>query len=74
MTRGDSVNHKDKMETVDDFVRRVNPYEEQPKLNFDLRGYSKYIEEHNIPGDDVPEEVIAMFQKKPKDTKTKDPK
>lgn len=48
---------------VDDFIKRVNPYEKQPGLSFDLRGYSKYVEEHNIPRNNVPESVMQMFQK-----------
>ena len=35
---------------------------------FDLRGYSKYIEEHNNPRNNVPKEISEMFVIKEADT------
>ena len=31
------------------------------KENFDMRGYAKYLEENNIPGKNVPQEVMEKF-------------
>ncbi len=60
---GQTLSFEQKNKLVDDFIRRVNPYEKQPGLSFDLRGYSKYVEEHNIPRNNVPESVMKMFQR-----------
>ena len=56
-----SSNEKDK--TIYEYIRKTNPYKPLEPLKFDLRGYAAYIKEHSISGKDVPEEIIAKFQK-----------
>lgn len=61
--RGRKMSFKEKNNAVQEFIGRVKPYEKPPKLNFDLRGYAKYLSENNIPGNKVPQNVINMFKK-----------
>lgn len=54
---------KYKRQIVVDYIKRVNPYEKSQPISFDLRGYAKYLEEHNISGKNVPLNVMKMFQR-----------
>lgn len=60
---GQMKSFKEKQRIVDNFIARVKPYEKITPLKFDLRGYSAYLKEHNIPGNNVPEHVMKMFQR-----------
>jgi hypothetical protein len=60
---GQTMSFEKKQRMVQSFIEAVNPYEKKPSLKFDLRGYSKYLSEHNIPGNDVPLSVVKMFSK-----------
>lgn len=53
---------KSKKQIVEDYIKRVNPYKKPEPVAFDLRGYAKYLDEHNISGKAVPMDVMKMFQ------------
>jgi hypothetical protein len=55
------MSFKEKQQMIQSFIEKVNPYETKPGLEFDLRGYAKYLSEHNIPGNNVPPSVVKMF-------------
>jgi uncharacterized protein involved in tolerance to divalent cations len=54
--------YKEKLAIVDEFISRVNPYQKPELLRFNLRGYAKYIKEHNISGKNVNEDIVKRFQ------------
>ena len=51
----------EKQKIIDDFIKRVDPYKKPEPLNFDLRGYSAYIKEHNLSAVDIDESVFKKF-------------
>lgn len=53
----------ERQKIMEEFILASKPYEKTPKLQFDLRGYSKYLKEHNIAGNTVPKEVVEFFKK-----------
>lgn len=59
---GQQMSFKEKQQIADDFIKRVNPYVTSKPLEFDLRGYVKYVKEHGLAGNDIPESVIKKFQ------------
>ncbi len=59
---GQMKSFKEKQQIADEFINRTKPYAPQGTLKFDLRGYAKYIKEHNISGKSVPEDVVKRFQ------------
>ncbi len=59
---GQTTLFNEKQKIADDFIERINPYGDYENLDFDMRGYSKYVKEHNIPGNNIPEEVMNMFK------------
>ena len=54
---------KSKRQIVEEYVKRVNPYEKQPPIAFDLRGYAKYVAEKGLEARDITPEIIQMFSK-----------
>jgi hypothetical protein len=60
---GQKISYKEKKNIVEDFIARVNPYEKQKPLNFDLRGYSDYLEKNGLSGEKVSNSIIEKFQK-----------
>lgn len=52
-----------KQKIVDDFIRKVNPYEKPKPIAFDLRGYSKFISDNNLSASEITPEIMAQFQK-----------
>lgn len=52
----------EKLNIAEKFISTVNPYDRAPNLKFDLRGYAKYVKEHNLEGN-VPVDVMNMFSK-----------
>lgn len=52
---------KEKQKIVEAFIKRVNPYEKHEPLSIDLRGYAKYLKEHNIDGK-KPNDIVEMFK------------
>ena len=56
------LSKNEKREMIREFSERVNPYDPpKPTYKMDLRGYAKYLDENNIQGPDVTEEVMAKF-------------
>ncbi len=56
------LSKNEKREMIREFIERVNPYDPpKPTYKMDLRGYAKYLDENNIQGPDVTEEVMAKF-------------
>lgn len=51
--------------SVDEFIKRVNPYEKcgNVKVNFDIRSYVAYLKENNISGKNVSDEILRKFVK-----------
>lgn len=49
---------------IQKYLEEHDPYNPPKITNMDLRGYSKYVKEHNIPHDKIPVEVMEMFVKK----------
>ena len=54
---------KQKQRLVEEFIERINPYENPVPLQFDLRGYSKYLKDNNLTGKDVSDEILKKFSK-----------
>lgn len=54
---------KSKDQIVDEFIKRVNPYESHQPIAFDLRGYAAYMEEHNLQGKDITPEIMNKFSR-----------
>lgn len=52
---------KERQTKIDNLIEKVNPYKKLEPLNFDLRAYYKYIEENNISGEDIPQEILDRF-------------
>ncbi len=45
---GQTKSFKEIQNLIDEFIERVNPYERKEPLRFNLREYSRYIDENNI--------------------------
>lgn len=60
---GQTISYKEKMNIAEEFISRINPYEEREPLQFDLRGYAEYLEKNNLSGRKVPDSVIDKFKK-----------
>ena len=54
----------DKKNLVDEYVKKYDPYTQQEGLDFDLRGYSSYVEEHNLSVKDITPDIMNMFVRK----------
>lgn len=54
---------KSKREIVNEYINRVNPYEKQKPLSFDLRGYATYVAEHGLKASDITPEIMNRFSK-----------
>lgn len=57
------MTYNEKIKVAEEFIATVNPYEKSTNLNFDLRGYAKYVKEHNYAGKNIPVDVINKFSK-----------
>ena len=44
-----------------EYLKKYNPYEKQPSLNFDLRKYARFVEQNNLKGDQITEAVMEQF-------------
>lgn len=59
------LSRNEKNEIIKEFIERVNPYDPpKPSYKIDLRAYAKYLDENNIEGKDVTDEIMSMFIKK----------
>lgn len=54
--------YREKQKLVDEFVSLVDPYKKIEPLKFDMREYGKYLEEQNLSGEYVPEEILKQFR------------
>lgn len=54
---------KSKQQIVDEYIKRVNPYEKPQPIAFDLRGYAAYIEANNLKAADITPEIMNKFSK-----------
>lgn len=54
---------KSKSQIVEEYIKRVNPYEKPQPIAFDLRGYAAYIAEHGLKGTDISPDIMNMFSK-----------
>lgn len=61
-----------KQHIVDAFMKRVGPFKKHDPINVDLRAYSKYIRENNIPTEKITPEIMNKFVVRQK-TKRKGP-
>ena len=52
---------KSKRQTVDEYIKHVNPYEKQEPLEFDLRKYSAYVKEKGLKVSEITPEIMSMF-------------
>jgi len=53
-----------KQNIVDDFIKRVPPYDEMVPLEFDIRGYSQYVKENDLSEEDITSDILKQFEKK----------
>ena len=49
---------------VDEYLRRVNPYEKPQPIAFDLRGYAAYIKANGLEGTDITPDIMNRFSGK----------
>lgn len=56
--------YSDKKKIVDEYVKKYDPYTKNEGLNFDLRGYSSYVETHNLNVKDITPDIMNMFVRK----------
>lgn len=54
---------KSKRQIVAEYIQHVNPYEKQPPIAFDLRGYAAYVAEKGLKGRDITPEIMQMFSR-----------
>lgn len=54
---------KSKNQTVEEFIKNVNPYEKPHPIAFDLRGYASYIKANGLKGTDITPEIMNRFTK-----------
>lgn len=55
---------KSKNQIVDEYIKKVNPYEMPRPIAFDLRGYAQYIKANNLKGNEITPEIMNRFSKK----------
>ena len=49
---------------VEEYLRRVTPYEKPQPIAFDLRGYAAYIKASGLKGTDITPEIMNRFSGK----------
>lgn len=59
---GQMVSFDEKQRIADEFIERTNPYRPYEPLEFNLRDYLQYLEDHNIDNRHIPNEVMQKFQ------------
>lgn len=52
---------KSKRQIVDDFIKRVNPYEKPQPIAFDLRGYAAFVAQNDLKAKDITPEMMKRF-------------
>lgn len=54
---------KSKRQIVDEYLKRVNPYEKPQPIAFDLRGYATYVAEKGLKATEITPEIMQRFSK-----------
>ena len=54
---------KSKSQIVEEYIKKVNPYEKPQPIAFDLRGYATYIKANGLKGTDITPEIMNKFSK-----------
>ena len=54
---------KSKSQIVEEYIKKVNPYEKPQPVAFDLRGYAAYIKANGLKGTDITPEIMNKFSK-----------
>ena len=54
---------KSKSQIVEEYIKKVNPYEKPQPIAFDLRGYAAYIKANGLKGTDITPEIMNKFSK-----------
>ena len=54
---------KSKSQIVEEYIKKVNPYEKPQPIAFDLRGYAAYIKSNGLKGADITPEIMNRFSK-----------
>ncbi len=52
---------KSKSRIVEEYLKKVNPYEPHQPIPFDLRGYASYIKANGLKGTDITTEIMEKF-------------
>ena len=59
---GQTNSYDDQNRAVEEYVTRIDPYQKQNPLHFDLRSYARYVEEHDITPDQVTADMWERFK------------
>ncbi len=52
---------KSKGQIVEEYIKRVNPYEKPQPIAYDLRGYAAFLKANGLNGADVTPEMMDRF-------------
>lgn len=52
---------KSKRQLVNDFIKRVNPYEKPQPIAFDLRGYAAFVVQNGLKANEITSEMMKRF-------------
>lgn len=52
---------KSKSKVVEEYIKRVNPYEKPEPIAFDLRGYAAYMKTNGLKGTDITADIMNKF-------------
>ena len=58
---GQAKTSKEKQNIADQFISVENPYEKHENMQFDLRAYSKFVEDNKISASEVTNEMLNKF-------------
>jgi hypothetical protein len=53
---------KSKSQIVEEYIKKVNPYEKPQPIAFNLRGYAAYIKANGLKGTDITPEIMNKFE------------
>lgn len=53
----------DKNKIVEEYLKRTNPYEQPKPINYDVRAYAAYVEEHGLSANEITPKILQMFTK-----------
>lgn len=54
---------KSKSQIVNEYLKKVNPYEKPQAINFNLREYAAYIKANGLNGTEITPEMMNKFSK-----------